>query len=98
MVANSMVTNQLAKSIKDQKWVLVQFWEIPAPCHKWASLVAKMVKISLPAMQKTWVQSLGLEDPLGKEMATHSSIAWENPWTEAHQAPLSMEFFRRILE
>ena len=36
-----------------------------------------------PAMQKTCVQSLGLEDPLEKEMATHSSIlAWEIPWTE----------------
>ena len=34
-------------------------------------------------MQETQVQSLGLEDPLEKEMATHSSIlAWENPWTE----------------
>ena len=38
-----------------------------------ASLVAQMVK-NLPAMQETWVQSLGLEDPLEKEMATHSSI------------------------
>ena len=37
------------------------------------SLVAQMVK-NLPAMQETWVQSLGLEDPLEKEMATHSSI------------------------
>ena len=38
---------------------------------------------NLPIMQETQVQSLGLEDPLGKEMATHSSIfAWENPWTE----------------
>ena len=82
MVANSMVTNQLAKSIKDQKWVLAQFCEIPAPSHKWSSLVAQMVKISLPAMQKAWLQSLGLEDPLEKEMATHSSISWENPWTE----------------
>ena len=37
----------------------------------------------LPAMQETWVQSLGWEDPLGKEMATHSSILpWEIPWTE----------------
>ena len=37
----------------------------------------------LPAMQKTWVQSLGQEDPLEKEMATHSSIlAWRIPWTE----------------
>ena len=34
-------------------------------------------------MQETWVHSLGQEDPLEKEMATHSSIlAWENPWTE----------------
>ena len=41
-----------------------------------------MVK-NLPAMQETWVQSLGLEDPLGKGMATHSRIpAWRIPWTE----------------
>ena len=34
-------------------------------------------------MQETWVQSLGLEDPLEKEMAIHSNIlTWENPWTE----------------
>ena len=38
---------------------------------------------NLPAMQEARVQSLGQEDPLEKEMATHSSIlAWENPWTE----------------
>ena len=38
---------------------------------------------NLSAMQKTQVQSLGQEDPLEKEMATHSSIlAWETPWTE----------------
>ena len=48
----------------------------------WASLVAQTVK-NLPAIQKTWVPSLGQEDPLEKEMATHSSIlAWEIPWTE----------------
>ena len=42
-----------------------------------ASLVAQMVK-HLPTMRETWVQSLGREDPLEKEMATHSSIlAWE---------------------
>ena len=36
-----------------------------------------------PAMQETWVQSLGREDPLEKGMATHSSIlAWRIPWTE----------------
>ena len=46
------------------------------------SLVAQMVK-SLPAMQETWVQILGQEDPLEKEMATHSSIlAWRIPRTE----------------
>ena len=38
---------------------------------------------NLPAMRETWVQYLGGEDPLGKEMATHSSIfAWTIPWTE----------------
>ena len=38
---------------------------------------------NLPAMQEAWVQSLGQEDPLKKQMATHSSIlAWEIPWTE----------------
>ena len=41
-----------------------------------------MVKC-LPAMPETWVRSLGWEDPLEKEMATHSSIlAWEIPWME----------------
>jgi len=44
--------------------------------------MAQSVK-SLPAMQETWVQSLGWEDPLEKEMATHSSIlGWRTPWTE----------------
>ena len=38
---------------------------------------------NLPAAQETWVRSLGLEDPLEKEMVTHSIIlAWEIPWTE----------------
>ena len=45
----------------------------------WALLVVK----NPPAMQETWVQSLGQEDPLEEEMATHSGIpAWEIPWTE----------------
>ena len=45
-------------------------------------LVAQMAK-NLPAVQETWVQSLGWEDSLEKEMATHSSIlAWRMPWTE----------------
>ena len=47
-----------------------------------ASQVAQMVK-NLPAMQETWVQSLGREDPLEKGMATHSSVpAWRIPGTE----------------
>ena len=44
--------------------------------------VAQTVK-NLPTMQETWVQSLDQEDPLEKEMATHSSIlVWRIPWTE----------------
>ena len=47
-----------------------------------ASLVAQRLK-RLPAMWETWVRSLGWEDPLEKEMATHSSIlAWRIPWME----------------
>ena len=46
------------------------------------SLVAQMVK-HMPTMLETRVQSLGREDPLEKEMATHScTLAWEIPWTE----------------
>ena len=48
----------------------------------WPSLVAQTVK-RLPTMWKTQVQSLGWEDLLEKEMATHSNIlAWKIPWTE----------------
>ena len=48
----------------------------------WTSLVAQMVK-RLATMRETRVQSLGQEDPLEKEVATHSSIlAWKIPWTE----------------
>ena len=48
----------------------------------WASLVVQRLK-RLPATWETWVRSLGWEDPLEKEMATHSSIlAWRIPWTE----------------
>ena len=47
-----------------------------------ASLVAQRLK-RLPGMQETWVRSLGQEDPLEKEMATHSStLAWRIPWRE----------------
>ena len=54
------------------------------------SLVAQTVK-SLPTMRETQVRFLGQEDPLEKEMATHSSIlAWKIPWTEEPGWPLSM--------
>ena len=50
--------------------------------RRWTSLVAQRLK-RLPALRETWVQSLGWEDPLEKEMTTHSSIlAWRIPWTE----------------
>ena len=45
----------------------------------------------LPTMRETWVRSLGQEDPLEKEMATHSStLAWKIPWTEEHGRVQSM--------
>jgi len=51
-------------------------------CILWASLVAQRLKL-LPPMQETRLRFLGPEDPLEKEMATHSSIlAWRIPWTE----------------
>ena len=50
--------------------------------YSWASLVAQLVN-NLPAMWKTWVQSLGWEDPLEKGKDTHSSnLAWRIPWTK----------------
>ena len=56
----------------------------------WTSLVAQTVKC-LPTMWETWVRSLGWEDPLEKEMATHSSfLVWKIPWTEDPGRPQSM--------
>ena len=50
-----------------------------------------LVVKNLLAVQETWVQSLGREDPLEKEMVTHSSIlAWRIPWTEEPGWPQSM--------
>ena len=63
--------------------------------HMWcsyvrASLVTQMVK-RLSAMLETWVQSLSWENPLEKEMATHSStLAWKTPWSEEHGRLQSM--------
>ena len=56
--------------------------------------MAQLVK-SPPAMLETWVQSLGWEDPLEEEMATHSSIlAWKIPWTLEPGGLQSMGFQR----
>ena len=55
-----------------------------------ASLIAQLVR-NLPPVQETWVLPLGQEDPLEKEMATHSSIlAWRNPQTEEPGGQQSM--------
>ena len=56
-----------------------------------ASLVEPRLK-RLPAIWETWVRSLGREDPLENEMATHSSVlAWKIPWTEEPGGLQSME-------
>ena len=50
-----------------------------------------LVVKNLPAMQENWVRSLGWEDPLEKEMATHARIlAWRIPWVEEHGGLQSM--------
>ena len=61
------------QAIKEHSETYAEAWGFPA------GLAVK----NLPAMQETWVQSLGWEDPLEKKTATHSSIlAWKTPWTE----------------
>ena len=80
----------LWRPTNNSQWCLNSVWEwrvcgvggIDLLIANGASLVAQRVK-HLPARQETWVWSLGWEDPLEKEMATHSSIlAWRIPWTE----------------
>ena len=59
------------------QFIIAKAWKQP-----WGFPGGSMVK-NLPAKQETWVQSLGWEDPLEKEMATHPSIlACRMPWTE----------------
>ena len=54
---------------------------LKATLHLWNSQMAQTIK-NLLAMQESWVQSLGWEDPLEKTKATHSNIlAWGSPWT-----------------
>ena len=70
---------QMRDSLKEASIPTVAF-DLPDSLN-FASLVAQMVK-QLPAVRKTWVQSLGREDPLEKAMATQPGIlAWRFPWT-----------------
>ena len=66
-------------------WRILLLWGFPG---------GSLLK-NTPAMQETWVQSLSQEDPLEKEMATHSSIlAWIIPWTEEPDGLQSTEWQR----
>ena len=69
-------------------------WEVGEEAINSCFNLAQMVK-RLPAMWKTLVQSLGWEDPLEKEMATHSNtLAWKIPWMEEHGKLQSVGFQR----
>ena len=73
-------SGSLKKKESSRKTSTSALLNIPNPLT--VSLVSQMVK-HLPAVEETWVQSLGQEDPLEKEMATHSNIlAWRISWTE----------------
>ena len=78
-----LVSKELPKHCLYTRLSSLQKLKVTAfPIYNWTSLVAQMVK-NPPAMQKTWVQSLGWEDPLEEGMATHPSIlSWRIPWTE----------------
>ena len=83
----SFAVQKLLSLIRSYLFIFVLIpwlWEVGqrGSCYDTAVLVAQRLK-HLPAMRETWVRSLGREDPLEKEMATHSSIlAWRIPWTE----------------
>ena len=83
---------------KSRTWLSDFYFTSLAVDYFRASLVAQMVKNS-PAMQETWVQSLGQEDPLDKGMATHSSIlAWRIPWPARLQSMgLQKSIYKQIL-
>ena len=79
-IMNSDVINMVFSYVF--KTMLSIIWGVYPYVRFGASLVAQMVK-NLPLMWEIRVQSLGLENPLEKEIATHSSIlAWEIPWAE----------------
>ena len=82
MIPKSHLT--LHSRISGSRWVITPSWLsgswrsflYSSSVYSWASLVAQLVK-NPPAMQETWVQSLGWEDPLEKGKATHSSRGWD---------------------
>ena len=79
----SDTTKQLNNNNTRDLCVCIRFSQIwPILRHSWDSPVVQRVK-GLPAIRETQVRSLGQENPLEKEMVTHSSIlAWRIPWTE----------------
>ena len=73
---NFSVLRILAEGLSFMAFIMLRYFA------SWASLVVQMVK-HLPAMRETLAQSLGWEDPLEKERATHcSTLAWKIPWME----------------
>ena len=75
----SMLCGSLDEREVQGEWIHVCVWLSPFALHLEISQVAQMVK-HLPVMRETWVSSLGWEDPLEKEMATHfSTLAWKIP-------------------
>ena len=79
----NMSLNPISRKQSEITWMPVEL--VFCIIHNSFSIFLKVVDQSvknLPAMQETWVPSLGWEDSLEKKMATHSSIAWRMPWTE----------------
>ena len=88
------MANKHMKMCSVSQWSKVGKLKPEIDAHTWTSLVAQRLK-PLPTMRETWIQSLGQEDPLEKEMATHSSIvARRIPWTEGPDGLQSMELQR----
>ena len=82
MFVDGQMTKENIVYIDKECYLAMKKKEVLLFATTWNSLVAQMVKC-LPAMQETWVRSLGWKDPLEKEMATHSStLAWKIPWID----------------
>ena len=80
----SLVISNFLEEISSLSHSIVFLYFFALITEEGTSPVAQLVK-NLPAVPETWVQSLGLEDPLEKGKATHSSVlAWRMPWTVSH--------------